>query len=168
MHCPFCSHSETRVVDSRNSEEGDKVRRRRECPECNTRFSTHEVPQLKLPLVVKSNGSREPFAEKKLRGSILLALQKQSVSADQIDGAVDHILREIRAAGASEVASRSIGEWVMHELKELDHVGYVRFASVYRRFEDVKEFRQEIEHLEKELQEAADNPQLPLLDCDPE
>jgi len=150
MHCPFCQHEDTRVIDSRLTEDGSTVRRRRECPQCGERFNTFETAELKLPSIVKSGDRREPFDEHKLRVSFERALQKRAVASDAVDTA--------------EVPSRQVGELVMRELKKLDQVAYVRFASVYRRFEDVHAFREEIEKLERDLP-SLEGLQLPLLDA---
>jgi transcriptional repressor NrdR len=163
MHCPFCQHDDTRVIDSRVSEDGSTIRRRRECPNCSERFSTLETAELKLPAVVKSDGRREVFDERKLRTSFDRALQKRPVSANEIDDAVRTVVRELRLSGERELPSMRVGELVMRELKKLDQVAYVRFASVYRRFEDVQAFREEIERLERDLP-ALEGLQLPLLD----
>ena len=165
MHCPFCHHEDTRVIDSREIEDGLQVRRRRECEKCGERFNTHEIADLKLPHVVKHDGRREAFDEGKLRSGIERALQKRPVGADAIDEAVNHVVRKLRTSGVGELPSRRIGEWVMHELKLLDQVAYVRFASVYRRFEDVHAFREEIERLERDLP-VAEGKQLDLLGGD--
>ena len=162
MRCPFCHHDDTRVIDSRESDDGSMIRRRRECPACQERFNTFETPELKLPGVVKSNGRREPFDEEKLRTSFVRALQKRPVTSDAIDAAVRSVTNDLRRSGEREIASRQVGEYVMRELKQLDQVGYVRFASVYRRFEDVQAFREEIENLERDLPSIA-GLQLPLL-----
>jgi transcriptional repressor NrdR len=162
MRCPFCHHDDTRVIDSRESDDGSTIRRRRECPSCQERFNTFETAELKLPAVVKSNGRREPFDEEKLRTSFVRALQKRPVSADAVDAAVRGVMNDLRRSGEREIASRQVGEYVMRELKQLDQVGYVRFASVYRRFEDVQAFREEIENLERDLPSIA-GLQLPLL-----
>ena len=142
MHCPFCQHEDTRVIDSRVSEDGSTIRRRRECEHCNERFNTFEVAELKLPSIVKSDGRREAFDERKLRTSFDRALQKRPVSSEQIDGAVRSVVHALRLSGERELPSLRVGEFVMAELKKLDQVAYVRFASVYRQFEDVDEFRQ--------------------------
>lgn len=149
MRCPFCGAQDTRVIDSRLSQEGDQVRRRRECGECKERFTTYEVVELSLPRVVKSNGNREPFREDKLRAGISRALEKRPVGSDRIEAAIDRIKKRLMSKGDREVPSRLIGEYVMHELGSLDHVAYVRFASVYRSFQDVNEFRAVIEDLER-------------------
>lgn len=162
MHCPFCQHEDTRVIDSRVSEDGATIRRRRECPACGERFSTMETAELKLPAVVKNDGRREVFDERKLRVSFDRALQKRPVSADMIDDAVRAVVRDLRLSGERELPSLRVGELVMRELKKLDQVAYVRFASVYRRFEDVQAFREEIERLERDLP-ALEGLQLPLL-----
>jgi transcriptional repressor NrdR len=151
MHCPFCQHEDTRVIDSRLAEDGGTVRRRRECPQCSERFNTFETADLKLPTVVKSGERRETFDERKLRVSFERALQKRPVTSDAVDAAVRAIVNDLRRSGEREVPSREVGELVMRELKNLDQVAYVRFASVYRRFEDVHAFREEIERLERDL-----------------
>jgi transcriptional repressor NrdR len=163
MHCPFCQHEDTRVIDSRVSEDGATIRRRRECEQCNERFNTFENAELKLPALVKSDGRREPFDERKLRTGFERALQKRPVSGEQIDEAVRQVIHQLRTSGEREVPSRRLGEFVMAELKKLDQVAYVRFASVYRRFADVADFREEIERLERDLPGMAAE-QLPLLD----
>lgn len=162
MHCPFCQHEDTRVIDSRLTEDGATVRRRRECPGCGERFNTFETAEIKLPAIVKSDGRREAFDENKLRVGVERALQKRPVSSDAVDDVVRNILRNLRQINEREIASRRIGEWVMEELRRIDSVAYVRFASVYRRFEDVQAFREEIERLERELPRI-EGLQLPLL-----
>ncbi len=163
MHCPFCQHEDTRVIDSRLSEDGSTVRRRRECPACGERFNTFENAEVRLPVVVKSDGRREPFDEGKLRTSFERALQKRPVGPEAIDTAVRAVLHALRQGGEREIPARTVGDLVMHELKQLDQVAYVRFASVYRRFEDVQAFREEIERLERDLP-ALEGLQLPLLE----
>ena len=162
MHCPFCQHEDTRVIDSRVSEDGTTIRRRRECEKCEERFNTFETAELKLPSLVKSDGRREGFDERKLRTGFERALQKRPVSDEQVDVAVRNVVHALRLTGEREVASRRLGVLVMDELKKLDQVAYVRFASVYRRFEDVADFREEIERLERDLPGMA-TEQLPLL-----
>ncbi|MEO5813343.1 MAG: transcriptional regulator NrdR [Rhodanobacter sp.] len=162
MHCPFCQHEDTRVIDSRLTDDGGSVRRRRECPKCGERFNTFETAELKLPSIVKSGERREPFDERKLRVSFERALQKRPVSSEAVDAAVHVIVNDLRRSGEREVPSRQIGELVMRELKKLDQVAYVRFASVYRKFEDMQAFREEIEKLERDLP-GLDELQLPLL-----
>ncbi len=163
MHCPFCQHEDTRVIDSRVSEDGSTIRRRRECESCGERFNTFETAELKMPTLVKSDGRRESFEERKLRTGFERALQKRPVSAEQIDAAVRGVIHALRMSGEREIPSRKVGVFVMEELKKLDQVAYVRFASVYRRFEDVADFREEIERLERDLPGLA-TEQLPLLD----
>jgi transcriptional repressor NrdR len=153
MHCPFCQHEDTRVIDSRLAEDGATVRRRRECPHCGERFNTFETAELKLPTIVKSGERREPFDERKLRVSFERALQKRPVPTHSVDAAVREIINDLRRSGEREIPSRQLGELVMRELKQLDQVAYVRFASVYRKFEDVQAFREEIEKLERDLPE---------------
>jgi transcriptional repressor NrdR len=162
MHCPFCQHEDTRVIDSRLTEDGNTVRRRRECPQCGERFNTFETAELKLPAIVKSGDRREAFDEVKLRVSFDRALQKRPVASDAVDRAVRAIVDDLRKSSDREVPSRHIGELVMRELKKLDQVAYVRFASVYRRFEDVHAFREEIEKLERDLP-GLEGLQLPLI-----
>jgi transcriptional repressor NrdR len=162
MHCPFCQNEDTRVIDSRVSEDGTTIRRRRECERCGERFNTFETVEIKLPAIVKSDGRREAFDERKLRTGVERSLQKRPVASDAVDSVVREIVRQLRAVNEREVFSRLIGEWVMAELKRLDQVAYVRFASVYRRFEDVQAFREEIEKLERDLPEL-EGLQLPLL-----
>ena len=166
MHCPFCQHEDTRVIDSRVSEDGAIIRRRRGCEHCGERFNTFETAELKLPAVVKSDSRREAFDERKLRTSFHRALQKRPVASEQIDTAVRNVIDELRRSGEREMASLRIGELVMRELKKLDQVAYVRFASVYRSFEDVQAFREEIEKLERDLP-ALEGMQLPLLGEEP-
>lgn len=149
MHCPFCPSADTRVIDSRLSTEGDKVRRRRECPSCGARFTTYEVAELVMPQVIKQDDRREAFDETKLCTGMMRALEKRPVSAEQVDKAIQRIKNRIRASGEREVRAQQLGEWVMEELRELDQVAYVRFASVYRSFQDVNAFREEVERLEK-------------------
>ena len=147
MYCPFCGHIETKVIDSRLAGEGRQIRRRRECLSCSERFTTFETAELLMPLVVKSNRTREPFDEAKLRTGMLKALEKRPVSREKVEEAVTRICHKLRALGEREVASRTIGELVMDELRQLDDVAYVRFASVYRSFQDLDAFREEIERL---------------------
>ena len=142
MRCPFCSHEETQVVETRESDEGDVIRRRRRCTKCDKRFTTYERPEIALPQVVKKDGARVEFDPAKLRASMLLALRKRPVSVEQVDAALERIQDKLLTSGAREVASTRLGELVMRELKRIDKVAYVRFASVYRSFEDVDEFRQ--------------------------
>jgi transcriptional repressor NrdR len=151
MHCPFCSAADTRVADSRLASDGDQVRRRRECLSCKERFTTYETAELALPRVIKSNDQRQPFNEQKLRSGLLRALEKRPVSSEQIELGVVAIKKKLSSLGLREVSSRAIGDLVMNELKKLDDVAYVRFASVYRKFEDVSDFKEMIEHLETQV-----------------
>lgn len=147
MQCPFCAAPNTKVIDSRLVTEGNAVRRRRECQSCGERFTSFETAELLMPKVVKSDGIRDPFNEEKLRHGIVRALEKRPVSVDQIESALGRIMHKIRVKGEREVSSFEIGKFVMGELRELDPVGYVRFASVYRDFQDVSEFAVEIQKL---------------------
>ena len=147
MRCPFCSHTETQVAETRESDEGDVIRRRRRCLHCDKRFTTYERPEIALPLVVKKDGTRADFEGAKLRASMTLALRKRPVSVEQIDAALSRIEEKLLASGQREVPSTKLGEYVMRELKKIDKVAYVRFASVYRSFEDVDEFRQLIREI---------------------
>ena len=142
MRCPFCSHEETQVVETRDSDEGDVVRRRRRCHSCDKRFTTYERAEIALPSVVKKDGTRADFDPSKIRASMSLALRKRPVSVEQIDAAMERIQDKLLNSGTREVTSTRLGELVMRELKRIDKVAYVRFASVYRSFEDVDEFRQ--------------------------
>jgi len=142
MRCPFCGHVDTQVVETRESDEGDQIRRRRRCQQCDKRFTTYERAEIALPSVVKKDGTRAEFELAKLRASMSLALRKRPVSVEQIDAAVDRIQEKLLNSGAKEVTSTRLGELVMRELKRIDKVAYVRFASVYREFEDVDAFRQ--------------------------
>lgn len=147
MYCPFCNTDDTKVIDSRLIREGNQTRRRRECLECKERFTTYEAVELSLPRIIKNDGRRAPFNEEKLRGGMLRALEKRPVSAEQIETAVTRIIRKAMTGGEREIASSQVGEWVMEELHQLDQVAYVRFASVYRCFQDIDEFRREISRL---------------------
>src|SRR6267154_879018 len=165
MYCPFCSHEETKVIDSRLAGEGQQIRRRRECLKCGERFTTFETAELVMPRIVKSDASRQPFDEQKLKGSMLKALEKRPVPSEAIDAAVVHICNKLRALGEREVAARMIGELVMEELRHLDEVAYVRFASVYRSFQDVDAFRDEIDRLRRHQRSRdVEEAQLPLWD----
>ncbi|QIM68693.1 transcriptional regulator NrdR [Basfia succiniciproducens] len=147
MHCPFCSTEETKVIDSRLVSDGYQVRRRRECTKCHERFTTFETAELVVPKIIKNNGMREPFNEDKLRRGIQHALEKRPVSADDVEKAIGHITHQLRATGEREVPSKLVGSLVMEELKKLDKVAYIRFASVYLSFENINEFSNEIEKL---------------------
>ncbi|GGE82652.1 transcriptional regulator NrdR [Massilia psychrophila] len=144
MKCPFCQHDDTQVLDTRVSEEGDAMRRRRRCASCDKRFTTYERVELTMPTVVKKNGSRTEFVPAKLRASLMLALRKRPVSAEAIDTAVATIEENLRTSGRREVDSGYVGELVMQELKRLDKIAYIRFASVYKNFEDLAEFQEAI------------------------
>ena len=150
MYCPFCSAEDTKVIDSRLVTEGDQVRRRRECLSCHDRFTTYETAELMMPRLIKQNGNREPFDEDKLRSGIMRALEKRPVSLEQSESVVSQIKHALQATGEREIKSLVIGELVMEQLKKLDHVAYVRFAYVYRSFEDLNEFREEIDRLSAE------------------
>lgn len=147
MHCPFCGADDTKVIDSRLVAEGDSVRRRRECQTCSERFTTFETAELVMPRVVKRDGTREPFDEDKLRRGFARALEKRPVSIEQIDSAINRIMHNLRSTGERELPSLTVGEEVMKELRGIDGVAYVRFASVYRDFQDVSEFEKEIKSL---------------------
>lgn len=148
MYCPFCNAQDTKVIDSRLVAEGYQVRRRRSCNECHERFTTFENAELVMPHLIKSDGRREPFNEDKLMVGIHRALEKRPVSIEVIEGAVNKLKSTLRATGEREVTSEKVGELVMELLKSLDKIAYIRFASVYRSFEDVKEFGEEIAKLE--------------------
>ncbi|MGR9085522.1 MAG: transcriptional regulator NrdR [Gammaproteobacteria bacterium] len=149
MRCPFCAEQDTRVLDSRLTNEGDQVRRRRECTACKERFTTFETAELALPRIIKRDGTREPFEENKLRSGMLRALEKRPVSGDAIEESINRIKKELMNRGEREVPAHELGEKVMKELSLLDHVAFVRFASVYRSFQDVSEFTDMIKHLQK-------------------
>lgn len=166
MRCPFCGAIDTRVIDSRLVGDSDQVRRRRECNDCEERFTTYESAELNLPRVVKSRGNREPFSDNKLQAGFQKALEKRPVSVEAIDEAVARVRHRCLVAGDREIDALRIGGWVMDELKELDHVAYIRFASVYRRFEDAAAFREAIETLEKQPTGAEAQNQLSLLTGD--
>lgn len=164
MWCPLCNHDDTRVVDSRLTRDGMQIRRRRECIKCNNRFNTFESPELKAPMVIKSDGVRESFSEDKLRHGMLKALEKRPVETREVERSIRGLVREISSVEDAEIPSSLIGEWVMRELSRLDQVAYVRFASVYKRFEDVQAFRDLIERLEREAPGELDRRQISLLD----
>ena len=149
MKCPFCGHPETQVVDSRVSEEGDSVRRRRRCLSCDKRFTTYETVELRMPQVVKENGMRQEFDEDKLRTGFMRALHKRPVPTELVDEAIERITQKLLSLGEREVPARRVGEMVMRELYKLDKVAYIRFASVYRSFQDVDDFRDAIEEVQK-------------------
>lgn len=149
MHCPFCGADDTKVIDSRLVADGGQVRRRRECLSCRERFTTYEVAELLMPRVIKRDGTREPFDEDKLRSGLQRSLEKRPVSVEQIESSLNRIMHRLRSTGERELPSLLVGEEVMKELREMDGVAYVRFASVYRDFQDVSEFQKEIQNLKK-------------------
>ena len=162
MYCPFCNHQETKVIDSRLASEGQQIRRRRECLRCAERFTTFESAELVMPRIIKNDSSREPFDERKLRNSLLKALEKRPVSSEALDAAVVHVCQKLRAMGEREVASRLVGEMAMEELHHLDEVAYVRFASIYRSFQDIDAFREEIDRMRHRRSREATEAQLAL------
>lgn len=149
MYCPFCGVDDTKVIDSRLVADGGQVRRRRECGSCGERFTTFETAELVMPRVIKSDGKREPFDDAKLRAGLMRALEKRPVSLEAVDAAVTRITHRLRATGEREVPALVVGERVMEELRQLDTVAYVRFASVYRSFQDISDFRAEVDRLEQ-------------------
>lgn len=157
MYCPFCAAEDTKVIDSRLVADGVQVRRRRECLSCHERFTTYETAELVMPRIIKQNGNREPFDEDKLRAGFQRALEKRPVSVESIESVISQIKHSLRATGEREINSRVLGELVMDSLKQLDQVAYVRFASVYRSFQDIAEFRDAIERLEAEPRGAVDS-----------
>lgn len=163
MYCPFCSNEETKVIDSRLAGDGRQIRRRRQCLDCNERFTTFETAELVMPRLVKSDNSRQPFDESKLRRSMVTALEKRPVPADEFEQALGRLVHKLRTMGEREVPSRLIGELVMEELRGLDEVAYVRFASVYRSFQDVTEFEDEIRRLQELSNSVASRDQMSLL-----
>ena len=163
MHCPFCGNDETKVIDSRLAGEGRQIRRRRQCLDCNERFTTFETAELVMPRIIKSDNRREPFDEEKMRDSMRRALQKRPVSTDDFERAIGRLVHKLRTMGEREVPSRLIGELVMEEMRALDDVAYVRFASVYRSFQDVDEFQEEIQKLQEISDADARREQMSLL-----
>ncbi len=163
MRCPFCQADETSVIDSRLSEDGGSVRRRRECEVCKERFTTFERAELRLPTVIKSDNRREEFNEAKLRGGLLRALEKRPVDAGKIEALLGRIRHKLITSGEREIPSLRIGEWLMDELKELDPVAYVRFASVYRSFDDLNAFSEAVQHLQNEPAPENKKRQLSLI-----
>lgn len=156
MRCPFCGHLETQVVETRDSDEGDSIRRRRKCGSCDKRFTTYERAEIELPAIVKRDGRRTDFDRAKLKGSMMLALRKRPVSAEAMESAIEAIEARLRQTGEKEVDSTWLGEAVMRELRKLDKVAYVRFASVYRSFDDVNEFVAAIKETGKARKGSAD------------
>lgn len=163
MHCPFCSHEETKVIDSRLAGDGRQIRRRRQCLDCNERFTTFESAELVMPRLIKNDNSRQPFDESKLRSSMVRALEKRPVPSAAFEKSVGRLIHKLRTMGEREVPSLVIGELVMEELRGLDEVAYVRFASVYRRFQDVTEFQDEIKRLRDHSKATASREQMSLL-----
>ena len=163
MYCPYCAHVETKVNDSRLAAEGRQIRRRRECLACGERFTTFETAELVMPQVIKRDKNRVPFEEAKLRGSFAKALQKRPVPQEKVDTAVEHVLQRLRNLGEREVESRQIGDLVIEELRHLDEVAYVRYASVYRHFQDIDAFREEVERLKHRRRREPLEGQLSLL-----
>jgi transcriptional repressor NrdR len=163
MHCPFCSHPETKVIDSRLSGEGRQVRRRRECLDCQERFTTFETAELVMPRLIKRDRAREPFDESKLRAGMVRALERRPVSAEDIEASIARIIHTMQTLGEREVPSRVVGELVMEELRGLDEVAFVRFASVYRSFQDVTEFQDEIRRLREMTDKERRRNQMSLL-----
>jgi transcriptional repressor NrdR len=166
MHCPFCSHDETKVIDSRLAGEGRQVRRRRECGSCHERFTTFESPELVMPRLVKRDDTREPFDEVKLRNGIVRALEKRPVSSETIEEMISRIIHRLQTVGEQEVPARDVGEMVMEALQAVDEVAYVRFASVYRSFQDVTEFQDEIRRLQEMTSDTVRRDQMSLLPDD--
>ncbi len=159
MKCPFCGAADTQVIDSRVNDEGDSIRRRRRCASCDKRFTTYETADLQLPQVVKQNGTRQEFSRDKLRLSFTRALHKRPVPTEYVDRAIDHIVRAVLSRGEREINARELGEMVMQELKRLDKVAYIRFASVYRSFQDVEDFREAIRDLNQHGRRVNETPQ---------
>lgn len=166
MQCPYCRHADTRVVDSRLADDGSSIRRRRECPECGARFNTFERAHLPVPPVEKSDHSTEPYDEEKLRRGMVRALYKRPVGDEHLQQSIDRITNKLRTFGERSVPARRVGEWVMEELREMDHVAYVRFASVYRQFNDAQAFREELERLERAPSAEVRRSQMPLIEGD--
>jgi transcriptional repressor NrdR len=164
VHCPFCKAEDTRVVDSRVAEDGALVRRRRECEKCDARFTTFEKAQLTMPQIVKRDGTPEPYEEEKLRKGFERALYKRPVGPEQIDHLIEVIERKLRTSGERQVNSRTVGEWVMEELREVDGIAYVRFASIYHKFEDVSEFLEEVDRLKTMPSAEERRSQMPLIE----
>ncbi len=154
MHCPFCLAEDTKVIDSRLVSDGNQVRRRRECISCHERYTTYEVAELVMPRIIKADGRRVPFDEEKLEQGILRAIEKRPVSTEVFEKIMSHLKQKLRGSGEREIQSKILGEWVMDELRAVDAVAYVRFASVYRSFQDVNAFREEIKRMEQEKVEA--------------
>ena len=165
MECPFCGHEETKVIDSRLAGEGRQIRRRRQCLDCNERFTTFESAELVMPRLVKNDNSRQPFDETKLRNSMVRALEKRPVKSEDVEESIGRISHRLQTMGEREVSGRLIGDMVMEELRRLDEVAYVRYASVYRSFQDITEFQEEIEKL-RSLPGLSNREQMSLLPDD--
>ena len=168
MYCPYCGHQETKVVDSRLAGDGYQTRRRRECIDCSERFTTYESAELVLPKLIKRDESREPFNESKLRAGILVATEKRPISIESIEELISRIIRKVQKLGEREIQSRTLGEIVMRELREIDEIAFVRYASVYRRFQDIEEFEREIESLRDTPSEADSRSQISIFHDDEE
>jgi transcriptional repressor NrdR len=166
VHCPFCNNEETKVIDSRLAGEGLQVRRRRECQSCAERYTTFESAELVMPHVVKRDGRREPFDEKKLRAGILRALEKRPVKSEAVEESIGRVIHQLQTVGEREVTGRLVGDMIMEELHGLDEVAYVRFASVYRSFQDITEFQEEIQRLKLRPSPEAEREQMSLLPDD--
>jgi len=156
MYCPFCTKEETKVIDSRLVNEGHQVRRRRECLSCNERYTTYETAELVMPRIIKVDGRRAPFDEEKLRAGIMKALEKRPIGIEALESMMSRLMHRLRASGEREISSQVLGEWVMEELQGLDEVAYVRFASVYRHFQDIDAFQDEIARLQNSVNTKAD------------
>lgn len=167
MHCPFCSHPETKVTDSRLAGEGSQIRRRRECLGCGERFTTFETAELVMPRVIKRDETREPFDDHKLRSGMVRALEKRPVNSEAVEAALARVTHRLQTMGEREIPSRRIGDLVMEELRALDEVAYVRYASVYRSFQDVESFQEEIRRLRELADQDRARDQLPLLPEEP-
>lgn len=167
MRCPFCGADDTKVIDSRLANDGTEVRRRRQCVTCSERFTSYETAELAMPRLIKRDGSRVAFDDEKLRAGMMRALEKRPVPSERVEAALRHIKQRLRASGEREIGARTLGEWVMDELHALDEVAYVRFASVYRSFQDVDAFRDEIERLKLKQPDEARKHQIQLLPSDP-
>ena len=168
MHCPFCKAEDTRVVDSRMAEDGAQVRRRRECEKCGSRFTTFEKAHLEMPQILKRDGNPEPYDEEKLHKGLERALYKRPVAPEAVDHAVESIKKKLRSSSDRQVPSHRLGEWVMEELREIDQVAYVRFASIYRQFQDANAFREEVERLLAFPSAEQRRSQLPLIEPEEE
>jgi transcriptional repressor NrdR len=158
MHCPFCSEPDTRVIDSRLSNDGDQVRRRRECVTCSERFTTYESAELNMPRIVKSDGSRVPYSDEKVRSGVLRALEKRPVDTEQVEESLSRVKHKLLSTGEREVESSRLGNWIMEELLSMDHVAYIRFASVYLDFGDINAFSEAIERLNQQKSPKKKHP----------